>query len=250
MGNNIVKRQFEEQIRFLLLQFPLDVNRVAQDASEYFGTDVSIEQVVRIQKKMKSHQDRDTAVWVASNIAQKLFQSVREREAKLEAMFATWAGAEKGRVSVCCRGPVEKKEDMSGNTYYFCLVCCEDCYTRTAHYLEIEKLKIQILRELRKEADLLVKFAKDLGFTVQSQQPKQVEQNTNFFLVNPHANHGQQQQGAVPIDAQAAKRLEEMSPTERERVIKNLEQMAQGKTPIVDTDFVSDSSDKEKPSDQ
>lgn len=237
--SNIVKRQLEDQIRFLLLQFPSDVGRVASDASEYFGQEITVDQVVRIQRKMKSQQDRDTAMWVASNISQKLFQGIREREAKLEAMFATWAGAEKGCVSVCCGGPVEKKKDVSGNTYHFCLVCCQNAHIRTARYPEIEKLKMQIIREMRKETELMIKFAKDLGFTAKGNEPpKKVHQHTNFVVVGGGGGGGQQ--GAVPIDAEAAKRLEEMSPTERERIIKSLERMSHGQDPVVDAEFVTE----------
>jgi len=239
MGS-IVKRQFEDQVRSLLLQFPTSPVRVAQEASKYFGQEVTVEQVLRIRKKMKAQMDRDTAFWVASNIIQKLFRSTQQRQEKLEAMYANWAGAEQGVVSICCGGPVEKKTDMSGNTYYFCLVCCTDCHVRTARYPEIEKLKMQIVRELRKETELMLKFAKDLGFTVK--EPKEVHKHTNFVMVN---SPGPEPRRSVPIDAEVAKRLEDMSPSERERMIKGLERMALGQDAAVDTEFVRTKSKEE-----
>lgn len=239
----IIKRQYEDQIRSLLLQFPSNLSRVAEEASKYFGREIPVEDVVRIRTKMKSQMDRDTALWVASNITQRLFRDVQQRVEKLEAMFATWAGAEQGKVSVCCCGPVEKKTDMSGNTYYFCLVCCTNCHVRTARYPEIEKLKMQIIRELRKETELMLKFAKDLGFTAKGQEPKEVHQHTNFVMVN---QGGRELREAVPIDAEAAKRLEDMSPSERERMIKELERMAHGQDPFVDVEFVGTESKEEK----
>lgn len=242
MGS-IVKRQFEDQVRCLLLQFPSSPARVAQEASLYFGREVTVEEVVRVRTKMKAQMDRDTALWVASNITQRLFRSVQQREAKLEAMYEAWAGAEQGMVSVCCCGPVEKKWDMSSNEYYFCLACCTNCHVRTARYPEIEKLKMQIVRELRKETELMLKFAKDLGFTAKGQEPKEVHQHTNFVMVN---QGGHEPREAVPIDAEAAKRLEDMSPSERERMIKELERMAHGQDPVVDAEFVGTESKEEK----
>lgn len=230
-------------MRSLLLQFPSNLSRVAEEASKYFGRDVSLEEVTKIRTKMKSQMDHDTAFWVASNIVQRLFRSVQQREEKLEAMFATWAGAEQGVVSVCCNGPVEKKTDMAGNTYYFCLVCGNNCHVRTAQYPEIEKLKMRIIQELRKESELMLKFAKDLGFTMKS-EPKEVHQHTNFVMVNNQG--GQRSQDSTPIDSQAAKRLEEMSPSERERIIKELERMAQGSDPVVDAEFVVPNTDTDK----
>lgn len=232
----IVKRQYEDQIRSLLLQFPSSLSRVAEEASKYFGREITVEDVVRVRTKMKSQMDRDTALWVASNITQRLFRDVQQRVEKLEAMFATWAGAEQGKVSVCCCGPVEKKTDMSGNTYFFCLVCSTNCHVRTARYPEIEKLKMQIVRELRKETELMLKFAKDLGLTAKgSETPKEVHQHTNFVMVNQQQGGSP---GAVPIDAEAAQRLADMSPSERERLIKELERMAHSREPVLDAEFV------------
>lgn len=236
MGS-IVKRQFEDHIRFLLLQYPSDLKRVCQDASEYFGQEITRDQVLRIRRKMKSQQDKDTALWVASNITQQLFQGIRERQAKLEAMFATWAGAEQGMVSVCCRGPVKKMEPMQGEPYFRCLVCEETCNVNTEKYPEVEKLKMKIIQEMRKESELIVKFAKDLGFTNQP-DPGNTEKvtNNNFIMVN-----GQERQhpSRIPIDSEAAQRLQDMSPVERERVIKSIEKMSVAKEPPVDAEFVS-----------
>jgi hypothetical protein len=233
MGS-IIKSEWEEHIRFLLLQFPADIQKVAEEASTYFGTDVPVDQVVRIRRKIKSRQDRDVSLWVASSITQKLLQASRERQAKLEAMYTTWHGAEKGIVSVCCKGPVEKWEPTNQPWVHRCLVCNTDCHVKTAMYPEIEKLKMKIIQEMRKESELMVKFAKDLGFTAHEPQKREFHQTTNFVMVGD-----QKTSEAIPIDVEGAKKLEEMSPVERERVIKKLEKMSQGQEPPVEAEFVS-----------
>jgi hypothetical protein len=101
-------------------------------------------------------------------------------------------------------------------------------------YPEIEKLKMKIIQEMRKESELMVKFAKDLGFTAHEPQKREFHQTTNFVMVGD-----QKTSEAIPIDVEGAKKLEEMSPVERERVIKKLEKMSQGQEPPVEAEFVS-----------
>ncbi|MHA1289829.1 MAG: hypothetical protein ACTSPB_20815 [Candidatus Thorarchaeota archaeon] len=234
MGS-IVKREFEEHVRYLLLRFPRDLKRVAKEAGEYVGRLVPVEEVVRIRKRFKAHQDKDVSLWVACNLSREILQSSHQRKAKLDAMYEMWDGKEEVEVSLCCKAPVQKLEPMQGAPYFRCLKCDETCSIKVVKDLSLERLKMDILREMRTESELLLRFAKEMGFTASEGPPQQITKNTNFVLVG---NSNKSSQSSVSVDAEVAQKIDDMSPVERERVIKQLEKMSEVATPPVDVEFV------------
>lgn len=217
--NSIQKTTYEEHVRYLLLRFPKNLMRVAEEASKFVNREVSIEEVKRIYDKFKKSQSKDINYWVACNLAQEILQGSLERNAKLEAMYQTWDGREIAEASICCNAPVEHIE-MGGNSYYRCLACNETCNIKTLSFLDLEELKMKILKQMREESSFLIKMAKEMGFTTGA--PKIVEKNQQFIYVDQRKDKVAE---PVNIDASVGKDLENMSPMEREAVLKRLEKM-------------------------
>jgi len=228
----IQKASFVEHVRYLLLRYPKNFIRVAEEASKFVGREVPVEEVQKIYAKFKKSQDRDVSYWVACNLAKDILQGSMERQAKLEHMFETWDGRELAEVSLCCMAPVEHIQ-MGGNEYFRCLKCNETCNVQTLSVLELENLKMKILKQMRDESVHLIKMAKEMGFTTNG--PKVVEKNQQFIYVDKRENPKPQH-----IDAEMGEDLENMSPMEREAVLKRLEKLNSGE--ISDVEFEKGSS--------
>ena len=245
MSHSIQKLNYEDHIRFLILQYPGDLQRVAEKASERVGTEVTIEEVTRIKQRMKRTMDRDVAARVAANLAQQVIQGSMERCAKLEAMFQMWDGKDISMKSLCCSAPAIEHPGAYGSTsYYTCAKCETTCGVTVVRDEALQKLKIKLIQEMRAESEHLIAFAKSMGFTAPQEPATVVNQRNNFLLVGRQQNN--QVNGPVQIDAGVAKQVEDMSPVEREHLIHDLKKMAEQATAPIDAQFESQ---KEVPTD-
>lgn len=226
MSNELQKRSYEDHIRFLLLRYPNNLKRVAEEASKYFDQEISTVEIGRILQKFTKQQNRDVNLWVACNLAKEILLGAQQRAAKLEAMFQTWAGKEESLRSLCCKAPVSE-HILSGNHYYRCLKCDTTCNVESTNHLELEGLKITLIQEMREESLHLIQFAEKMGFT--AQPPAPVTKNQNFILVDNRKAEGKE---AVPIDAEMGRQIENVHPMEREHIIKRLE----GLLPDIETE--------------
>jgi len=226
MGN-IVKLKLEEHIRFLLLRYPQNLDRVAEEASNYAGTDVPVSVVNKILVKFKTKQDRDVKYWVACNLAQEVLRQSMSRQAKLEAIYTHWDGKEEPLVSACCEFPVDKHETIEGNIYYRCLKCNNTCNVAKAKNLDLENLKLRLIKDMRLESEHLMKFAKEMGFIAESGEPTS-KGDKNYIFVNQQQNNPPL--SGIPVESSIAKKAEEMTPMEREKLIHQLTNLAQEAT--------------------
>lgn len=217
----ISKKSFEDQVRFLILRYPVNLIKVAEEASKFVGRPVPLNEIERIYQKFRKSQNKDVNLWVACNLSQEILYGSQQRLAKLEAMFQQWDGREVAKSSLCCGAPVS--EHYIGESHYYrCLKCDTTCNVQEIRRLELEKLKLAILKDIRTENLFLMKFAKDMGFT--GKQPETVTKNSNYVFVQ--TNQAQQAGASVPIDASVGQKIDNMSPMERERFIKSLEKLA------------------------
>jgi len=233
MGS-IQKLNYEDQVRFLILRYPHDARKVAEEATKMLNCEITTEEVIRIQQKFKRTLDKDIAARVAANLAQQIVQGSMERCAKLEAMFQMWDGKDEALESVCCSAPVEE-HGLSGNIYHICLKCNTNCGVRVVRDEALQKLKIKLLQEMRAESEHLITFAKQMGFTVPQEPAPIINQKTNFLIVGQQQNT--QVNGPVKIDAGVAKKVEDMTPVEREHLIHDLQKMADRATQVTDVTF-------------
>lgn len=231
MGNNIIQARFEDHIRFLLLRYPKDLKRVAEEASKYIGAEVPMPIIEKILQRFKDKMGKDIKFWVSCNLAQEIIQGHLERQAKLEAMFMSWTGREEALESVCCSAPVTKHEPMQGAPYYRCVKCNETCGTRVVRALELENLKLRLIKDMRQESEHLMKFAKDMGF-VANQPQEPLVKNQNYLIVNPPSEKAR----PIPIHSEIAQGAEQLSPMEREKLIHQLQGQLEE---AVETEFVA-----------
>jgi hypothetical protein len=223
MSSNPIKLRLEGKVHYLLLRYPNNLDRVAAEASKYMGSEVTVEMVTKIKRRFRQKQDKDVRFWVSCSMSQLMIQGTQERLAKLEAMYEHWDGLEDLQVSSCCEYPVEKHEDVSENVYFRCLKCHETCKTRTMHRDHVEKLKIRLIQEMRKESDHVMKYAKTMGFISNAGDPEiPPVVHKNFVYVD--AKQGESK-GPVqlPISAEEAKKVEDMEPMERTQLTRKLE---------------------------
>lgn len=223
MGS-IQRINYEDQVRFLILRYPHDLQKVVEAASKLMGVEIPLEEVVRIKQRFKRTLDKDVAARIAANLAQQVIQGSMERCAKLEAMFQMWDGKDVALESLCCLAPVEE-HGLGGNVYHICLKCNTNCGVKVIRDEALQKLKIKLLQEMRAESEHLILFAKQMGFTA-PQEPAQVVNNRNSFLIVGQQQNNTQVSEPVQIDVRMAQKVENMSPVEREHLIHDLQRMA------------------------
>jgi hypothetical protein len=187
--------------------------------------------VMKIKRRFRQKQDKDVRFWVSCSMSQLMIQGTQERLAKLEAIYEHWDGLEDMRVSTCCGYPTEEHEDMAHNKYYRCLRCHQTCKITTTHQQDVEKLKIKLVQEMRKESEHIMKYAKTMGFTPnagESENPAVVHKNFVYVDAKQGDSKGPVQ---LPISAEEAKRVEEMEPMERTQLTRKLEALLEEPSP-------------------
>jgi len=226
MSNSIVKFRLEEKIRFLLLRHPKDLDRVAKEASVYVGRDVPVSVVLKVLEKFRKSQGKDVRLWVACNLAQQIIQGSQERLAKLEAMYQQWDGKEEALESVCCSAPVTKHELMNGSPpYYRCVKCDITCGTKVVRALDLENLKLRVIKDMRQESAHMMKFAKDMGFVATiPEEPVTPPTSQNYIFVN-NSDKPKKISSDMIIDAEMAQEAQDMPPMEREKLLRELDGM-------------------------
>ena len=225
MSNSIVKFRLEEKIRFLLLRHPKNLDRVAKEASDYVGRDVPVSIVVKVLEKFRKSQGKDVRLWVACNLAQQIIQGSQERLAKLEAMYQYWDGKEEALESVCCRAPITKYEPMDGSPpYYRCVKCDITCGTRVIRALDLENLKLRLIKDMRQESTHMIKFAKDMGFVATTPEASTLPTSQNYIFVN-NSDKPKKISSDMIIDAEMAQEAQDMPPMEREKLLRDLDNL-------------------------
>jgi hypothetical protein len=188
------------------------------------GSEVTLEMVIKIKRRFRQQQDRDSKLWVSCNMAQMLMEGSQERLVKLRAMYDHWDGLEEMKVSACCEYPIEKHDDTAGNVYYRCLKCDTTCKTRMHHREDVEKLKIKLLQEMRKESDHIVKYTKTLGFVPGNEGPETPAiQQKNYIYVDSSQKENSDVSRQLPITEAEARKIDDMTPMEREKLRFKLE---------------------------
>ena len=227
MSNALQKQNYEDYIRFLILRYPKDLKRVSKEASDYFGQSIPVSEVERILQRFAKKQSRDVNLWVAVNLSREILLGSQQRQAKLEAMYSIWDGQENVARSLCCKAPVESLLEEQENHHFRCLKCNNPCNAEVISHLELERLKMQIIQEMREESLHLMQFAEKMGFVVKSPVP--VTKNQNFILVD---NRASGKEAPIPIDTQTCHQIENMAPMEREGLIKRLEGLVSNESTV------------------
>jgi hypothetical protein len=106
--------------------------------------------------------------------------------------------------------------------------------------MDVEKLKIRLIKEMRQESSHLIKFAKDMGFVATEKQEGQPK-NNNFIFVGSQTQRNAAGKSEVDISPEKAKQIENMDPMERERLRHKLEDMlVEAEKSEIEAEFIED----------
>jgi hypothetical protein len=168
----------------------------------------------RIDKIRKTESGRERSE-VAEGIMGYISVGYRARRIRILEMLSSLEGAEQCQVSVCHKAPVMLRED-SFEDWHECLYCHKRTETRVASYMDIYRLKKELLTELREEDKHLMAFAEKMGYT-KINTPGVVNQiKQNVFVMGKDKNKDTIDVSDMPKD------LDSLSPMDRQRFIDNL----------------------------
>jgi len=224
MANKIANLNLEEKIRFFLLRYGQDLVKVKAAAEEYAGKEITVAQIKRVLKQFRAAQTNEVAYWIACNVAQEVIQGSYERQSKLETMYKTWEGKENAEVSSCCKFPVRTVIEPGVCDVHICLKCNQETNRIVLQKLELEDLKMRIIKEMRKEGEHLLKFAKQMGFNAGGETPENphpIQQANTYILAG--SNKEESKSKIRIIDAEIAEDIDKLDPVERMSVLHKLQ---------------------------
>lgn len=170
----------------------------------------------RIDKIRKTESGGERSE-VAEGIMGYISVGYRARRIRILEMLGSLEGAEQCQVSVCHKAPVVLRED-SFEDWHECLYCHTRTETRVANYMDIYRIKKELLTELREEDKHLIAFAEKMGYT-KINTPGVVNQiKQNVFVMGKDKDKNKD---AIDV-SDMPKDLDSLSPMDRQRFIDNL----------------------------
>lgn len=165
--------------------------------------------VTKIQKMERERRD-DVGMWIARTLAQQILSGYEQRVQYLLETLRFLEGKDKVEVSKCCNAPIIDD-------------ACQKCGKENPEITVLArsgiiKLRLELLRELREEDKLLTEFAEKMGYTEAPPPPPPpptTKVNQNIIVLAPDGN--------TLADKSMAIQLEQLTPLEREALIKKLE---------------------------
>lgn len=198
MSMNIEKFKLLEKIKKSYLKHRGDVIKVAEELN------LPLDYIRRQVKKLEKADNDAVSVVIADNLTEYILLGYRSRVEYLTSMLEKLDNRDQVLVSVCCGEIVEEESDG-----YKCLKCGKICRVKVADRKMVFELKSKILEQLREEDRVLVEFAEKMGYTFQ--RPKEEHKHIHYEVKIENVN------------GETVRKLQELDPMERERVIKELE---------------------------
>lgn len=180
--------------------------------------------------KIKKSEDWKVSRLIADTISKELLLG---RESRITHWMETLKELQDSRVkrsSTCCYWRVRVLEPIGGVERFECLKCGKE--TDIHFYLDEDTLqkKMSALEALRREDEMLGKFAVSMGW-VENEEAKTVIKQQNNFVVVPNAN-GQ-------VDEKTARDIKALRPMEQEALRLQIEKT------LMDAEIVEDVVDGE-----
>lgn len=196
---------------------------------------IPVEEVEKVEKQLIAEENKDHKIRVANSFMKHVLMGHQQRIQRLEDLMHTLEGEDKSRVSLCCGAPVSVTVSDDGKTnIYTCLKCNGvNCNTTLKIQHGVIQKKQSIIRSLRDEDKHLIEFAEKMGYTNRDETPDTVIRNTQNILVVG-------KDGLTEDDVETIKEIENLTPKEREKIRKRIEQK------ILDVDSTTIDSDDEK----
>lgn len=209
MSNSIAKFTLDEKIRLSYIKHRGNLIAVAQEL------DVPTEYVRKIGKKLKYRNKRDADYLVAQTVMMHLLEGYQQRIAYLNEALNRIHNKDAIHISNCCKAIID-----TINNKTICMLCKQECKPIWQTSGEIQKLRIDLIKQLRAEDAALANFAEKMGYS--NNEPAPVyKQNVVVLGRNDNRKHID---NSEVIDSETQKRLSDLKPIDREKMRKQLEQ--------------------------
>ena len=217
MSRSVEQLKLYDKIKLSYLRHLGDALKVSEEL------DLPLDYVRKIVKKIRGEETSDHKVLVANNLTQQILLGYKSRETYYLDMLRDLDSQNAVKVSSCCKKPVRattSKDDPSilRGKDFVCTKCCEGCDVVEVPFLKVFNVRIDILRELRKNDEALVKIAEVMGYTQNkgNEEPKHIHNTKNNILVMRGKDMSKEEQQAL-VD------LDQLSGMDREVIRKRLE---------------------------
>ena len=210
MSTNIEKFKIEEKVRLSLLKHRGDVIEAHAD------TGCPLEYIIKIHEKMKKKLGREPSLLVSYNITTEILAGRQQRIRYIIGMLRSLEGRDQMELSVCC-GKKAYTAVREQKKVLLCIRCNEPTRLELRDREEIFDKKLELVRELRAEEDKLVDWLVKMGYTnaQQPQAPSTVIRNTQLIVGDTSKLTATEKQALVDLN--------ELSPQDAEKVVKQLE---------------------------
>jgi len=213
---DLQKFKFEERVKIASFKHRGDILAIVKELN-LPDTYESYQLVKKALDKIAKSEQKDVAVLISNNLMRVLMEGHAQRVVYIQEMLRALEGREQASVSICCSMPVVSKEDK-----VYCMKCNKETEVQKVDKVGIFILKVRLLSELREEDKALVDFAVKMGYVVRAEQPEQqplIKKVQNILYV------GGSLEGLSEEEKATLKEISQLSPVDREVVIKKLEKL-------------------------
>jgi hypothetical protein len=209
---NISKWKLEERIKLSYLRNRGDELSVVEEFN-----DLGADYIKKIIKKIKKRQDRNVKELICNTLSQHILLGYESRVSYLRKALNNLDGMDIAYISVCCNFITEF---CSGD--YICLKCKSICKVGKVLGKDVSSIRNDLIKSLREEDELLINFMDKMKYNVDPEEyPKEIKkQQFNILYMNDKKSNNTNN----VIDAEIVKEVDELSPMDKNKLIKKLEE--------------------------
>jgi len=207
---NLTKAQLEDKIRLLYHKHRGNVAAVAAEA------ELDDKYVQSICRKIKKKMSIDVNERIAGTLMQHMFEGNAQRLYHINKTLEQMENIAITVVSSCCKANIETIE-ADGKMYYVCTKCQDNCVPITKTDKSAYGMMMTAVDALRKEDELLIKFAEKMGYIATGEKVVPQKINQNIIVMN---------QNNPALDAGTQETLNDiaqMTATDRAELLQNLQ---------------------------
>ena len=209
--------KLEEEIRLACAKHRGNVLAISNELNVPFAY------VKRVINRIKTTGRPDVAQIVSQNLMNHIVEGYEQRVSYLEKCLIALENKETVKLSLCCSAIVEeqKKKQKNGKKkiIHICLICGHECEVKNTEKEEVFELKYKAIEMLREEDKALVEFANKMGYTNREELP----------AINYTQNVAILPDGETPLKPEHIQDLSNLSPMDRAKVRRRLENVILGK---------------------
>jgi len=238
MGQNIEEYKLKNKIRNSYLRHQGDVVAVAHEV----GYDLKF--IRKEVKKIHKSEDWKNQVIISRNMQDLMLGKYNMRFIRFKEMLDDLENKQRKIVSACCSKSINR---VGSSPKFTCSSCGLECRTHEVEVLAIYNLKASILNDMAADDERMAAFMMKMGMTEHPEPPTPPSVKLTQFNVNLPGNKHHD-----PVVQEKLKKVQDLGPMERERLIRSLEDEIVKLTTEIDNDegqTVPDGQVKEKKKD-